>query len=35
MLADVDARLAGQNPPPVAPETKANEPKKKKRFWLF
>lgn len=35
MLADVDARLAGQNPPPVAPESKANEPKKKKRFWLF
>lgn len=35
MLADVDARLAGQNPPPVAPEQKATEPKKKKRFWLF
>ena len=35
MLADVDARLAGQNPPPVAPEQKAQEPKKKKRFWLF
>ncbi|MBA3849822.1 MAG: outer membrane protein assembly factor BamD [Opitutus sp.] len=34
MLADVDARLAGQNPPPLAPEQKAKEPKKK-RFWLF
>lgn len=34
MLTDVDARLAGQNPPPVAPEKKADEPKKK-RFWLF
>jgi outer membrane protein assembly factor BamD len=35
MLADVDARLAGENPPAVAPEQKATEPKKKKRFWLF
>ncbi len=35
MLADVDARLAGENPPPVAPDAKANEPKRKKRFWLF
>lgn len=34
MLADVDARLAGQNPPPVSPDKK-DEPKKKKRFWLF
>lgn len=35
MLADVDARLAGQNPPPVAPEAQPSGPKKRKRFWLF
>ncbi|MBA4138543.1 MAG: outer membrane protein assembly factor BamD [Opitutus sp.] len=35
MLADVDARLAGENPPAVPAEQKATEPKKKKRFWLF
>jgi hypothetical protein len=35
MLADVDARLAGENPGPVPAEQKAKEPKKKKRFWLF
>jgi outer membrane protein assembly factor BamD len=34
MLADVDARLAGENPPPVAPDAKSNAPRKK-RFWLF
>jgi outer membrane protein assembly factor BamD len=34
MLADVDARLAGQNPPAPAADKK-DEPKKKKRFWLF
>jgi outer membrane protein assembly factor BamD len=35
MLADVDARLAGQNPPAVKDDAKPAEPKKKKRFWLF
>lgn len=34
MLADVDARLAGENPAPVK-DAKPAEPKKKKRFWLF
>lgn len=32
MLADVDARLAGENPEAPAPQA---EPRKKKRFWLF
>lgn len=34
MLKDVDARLAGETPPPMKDEKPA-EPKKKKRFWLF
>lgn len=33
MLADVDARLEGQNPPAVPDEPRP--PAKKKRFWLF
>lgn len=35
MLADVDARLAGQNPPGVPDAPKSEQPKRKKRFWLF
>ena len=35
MLADVDARLEGQNPPAPKDEPKANNQKRTKRFWLF
>ncbi len=35
MLVDVEARIAGQTPPPVPDEPKAPSVKNKKRFWLF